>query len=197
MADKGGFPHHMLKEIFDQPQRAARHDRASGFARRSCHPAGRRAHHRGRTVFPAADQHCGLGNQPSRWHGRPVHDSGSGEHARGCGLCQRVRISQPANWPNELTIVITQSGETADTTAAQREAKARGSRTIAISNVMDSTIAREADGVLYTHAGRRSASHQLKHSRRRWRCCFCSQSILARCAGSLTKEQGAAYPRTA
>src|SRR5581483_8450943 len=45
------------------------------------------------------------------------------------------------------------SGETADTTAAQREAKEKGSRTIAISNVVGSTIAREADGVLYTHAG--------------------------------------------
>lgn len=54
---------------------------------------------------------------------------------------------------SELTIVITQSGETADTTAAQREAKKKGSRTIAISNVVGSTIAREADGVLYTHAG--------------------------------------------
>jgi glucosamine--fructose-6-phosphate aminotransferase (isomerizing) len=53
----------------------------------------------------------------------------------------------------EITIVITQSGETADTTAAQREAQKKGSRTIAISNVVDSTIAREADGVLYTHAG--------------------------------------------
>ena len=53
----------------------------------------------------------------------------------------------------ELTIVITQSGETADTTASQREAKAKGSRTIAISNVVNSTIAREADGVLYTNAG--------------------------------------------
>ena len=59
----------------------------------------------------------------------------------------------PLIGPGELTIVITQSGETADTTAAQREAKAKGSRTIAISNVVDSTIAREADGVLYTHAG--------------------------------------------
>jgi len=54
---------------------------------------------------------------------------------------------------SELTIVITQSGETADTTAAQREARKKGSRTIAISNVVGSTIAREADGVLYTHAG--------------------------------------------
>jgi glutamine---fructose-6-phosphate transaminase (isomerizing) len=53
----------------------------------------------------------------------------------------------------ELTIVITQSGETADTTAAQREARAKGSRTIAISNVAGSTIAREADGVIYTLAG--------------------------------------------
>jgi glucosamine--fructose-6-phosphate aminotransferase (isomerizing) len=54
---------------------------------------------------------------------------------------------------SELTIVITQSGETADTTAAQREAKVRGSRTVAISNVAGTTIAREADGVIYTLAG--------------------------------------------
>ena len=55
--------------------------------------------------------------------------------------------------PDEITIVITQSGETADTSSAQREAKTRGSHTIAISNVVGSTIAREADGVMYTHAG--------------------------------------------
>jgi glucosamine--fructose-6-phosphate aminotransferase (isomerizing) len=53
----------------------------------------------------------------------------------------------------ELSIFITQSGETADTTAAQREAREKGSRTIAISNVEGSTIAREADGFIYTHAG--------------------------------------------
>lgn len=53
----------------------------------------------------------------------------------------------------EITIVITQSGETADTMAAQRLAREKGSRTIAISNVVGSTAARESDGVLYTHAG--------------------------------------------
>jgi glucosamine--fructose-6-phosphate aminotransferase (isomerizing) len=53
----------------------------------------------------------------------------------------------------ELSIFITQSGETADTTAAQREAQRKGSRTLAISNVEGSTIAREADGFIYTHAG--------------------------------------------
>jgi len=53
----------------------------------------------------------------------------------------------------DLTIVITQSGETADTTAAQRKARQQGSRTLAISNVENSTIAREADVAIYTHAG--------------------------------------------
>jgi len=53
----------------------------------------------------------------------------------------------------ELSIFITQSGETADTIASQREARQKGSRTIAISNVEGSTIAREADGFIYTHAG--------------------------------------------
>src|SRR5260370_138650 len=53
----------------------------------------------------------------------------------------------------ELSIFITQSGETAATTASQRQARESGSRTIAISNVEGSTIAREADGFIYTHAG--------------------------------------------
>ena len=59
----------------------------------------------------------------------------------------------PPIGPGELTISITQSGETADTLAAQRLARKKGSRTIAISNVVNSTVATEADGVLYTHAG--------------------------------------------
>src|SRR5581483_7539199 len=59
--------------------------------------------------------------------------------------------------PTELAILITQSGETADTTGALREAKAKGACTLAISNVVGSTIAREADGVLYTHAGKETS----------------------------------------
>ncbi len=59
----------------------------------------------------------------------------------------------PITGPDELTIVITQSGETADTLGAMRLAKARGSHTLAISNVVDSTIGVEADAVIYTHAG--------------------------------------------
>ena len=93
--------------------------------------------------------------------------SGTSRHA---GMAGRYMIQEFAGVPvdvdyasefeyrrvtglGELTIVITQSGETADTTAAQRKARAQGSRTLAISNVRDSTIAREADAVLCTNAG--------------------------------------------
>jgi glucosamine--fructose-6-phosphate aminotransferase (isomerizing) len=101
----------------------------------------------------------------------------------------------PLIGPGELTIVITQSGETADTTAAQREAKAKGSRTIAISNVVDSTIAREADGVLYTHAGPESNA-STKVSPRRWLCSTCSRFTWDRYAANSPKSSDASTLRT-
>ena len=63
------------------------------------------------------------------------------------------RYRDPIIPPNTLTIVISQSGETADTLAAQREAKRKGSKTLAICNVVGSMITREAAGTLLTHAG--------------------------------------------
>ena len=63
------------------------------------------------------------------------------------------RYRNPIVAPNELAIVITQSGETADTLAALREAKRKGARSIAICNVVGSMATREADGTVYTHAG--------------------------------------------
>ena len=63
------------------------------------------------------------------------------------------RYRDPIVAADEITILITQSGETADTIAAQREAKAKGSKTLAICNVVGSMIAREASGTIYTHAG--------------------------------------------
>jgi glutamine---fructose-6-phosphate transaminase (isomerizing) len=154
MDEKGKFPHYMLKEIFEQPQ-------------------GLRD-----TITPRVSLEQG------RVHLDEVHiseeelrllrrinivASGTSRHA---GMAGQYMIQELVNLPvdvdyasefeyrnpligkGELTMVITQSGETADTSAAQREAKAKGSRTIAISNVIDSTIAREADGVLYTFAGK-------------------------------------------
>ncbi len=90
---------------------------------------------------------------------------------------------------SELTIVITQSGETADTTAAQREAKAKGSRTIAISNVEGSTIAREADGVLYTLAGPEISIASTKAFTAQMAVLFLFALYLAQVRGTLTKDQ--------
>ena len=63
------------------------------------------------------------------------------------------RYRDPLVDPQTLTVLITQSGETADTIAAQREAQAKGSKTLAICNVLGSMVSREAHGTLYTHAG--------------------------------------------
>src|SRR3989475_4872956 len=63
------------------------------------------------------------------------------------------RYRDPIIPSDTVTILISQSGETADTIAAQREAKAKGSKTVAICNVVGSMITREAAGTIYTHAG--------------------------------------------
>src|SRR5664280_2749228 len=63
------------------------------------------------------------------------------------------RYRDPLTGPGDLTILITQSGETADTIAAMRESRAKGSKTLGICNVVGSMIAREANGTVYTHAG--------------------------------------------
>jgi glucosamine--fructose-6-phosphate aminotransferase (isomerizing) len=91
--------------------------------------------------------------------------------------------------PGEITVVITQSGETADTTAAQREARARGSHTIAISNVVDSTIAREADGVLYTYAGKEISIASTKAFTAQMAVLFLFSIYLGQVRGKLGKEQ--------
>jgi len=151
--DKGGFPHYMLKEIFEQPQGlrdtiAPRVSLEEGVVRLDdvrIHADELRALRRIHIVASGTSRHAGMTGQYmiQELVGLPVDVDYASE----------FEYRNPLIGGGELTIVITQSGETADTTAAQREARTRGSRTIAISNVVDSTIAREADGVLYTHAG--------------------------------------------
>jgi glucosamine--fructose-6-phosphate aminotransferase (isomerizing) len=68
-------------------------------------------------------------------------------------IASEFRYRCPLVCKDDLFIAITQSGETADTLAAMREAKRRGATVIAVCNVVGSTAAREADGVIYTHAG--------------------------------------------
>ncbi len=153
MPDKGKFPHFMLKEIFEQPQGlrdtiTPRVSLEEGIVRLDdvrIHPDELRALRRVNIVASGTSRHAGMAGQYmiQALAGLPADVDYASE----------FEYRDPLIGGGELTIVITQSGETADTTAAQREARARGSRTIAISNVVDSTIAREADGVLYTHAG--------------------------------------------
>jgi glucosamine--fructose-6-phosphate aminotransferase (isomerizing) len=95
----------------------------------------------------------------------------------------------------ELTIVITQSGETADTTAAQREARAKGSKTIAISNVAGATIAREAHGAIYTLAGPEISIASTKAFTAQMAALFLFALYLGETRGTLSKDDLAYYIR--
>jgi glucosamine--fructose-6-phosphate aminotransferase (isomerizing) len=153
MAEKGGYKHFMLKEIFEQP-RAVRdtalsrvsQDRAQIFLEEMDITAEEfRSFEHVKIVACGTSWHSGLAGKfmIERLARLPVEvDYGS-----------EFRYRAPILQPNTLTVVITQSGETADTLAAQREAKAQGSKTLAICNVVGSMVTREAAGTIITHAG--------------------------------------------
>jgi glutamine---fructose-6-phosphate transaminase (isomerizing) len=147
------FPHHLIREIFEQPEglRRAIEPRVSleeGLIRLEDVRISNeelRALRRINIVASGTSRHAGMAGQfmIQELAGVPVDVDYASE----------FEYRNPMIGRGELSIFITQSGETADTTGAQREAKLKGSRTMAISNVAGSTIAREADGVIYTHAG--------------------------------------------
>lgn len=153
MAEKGGYKHFMLKEIFEQP-RAVRDTMLGRIGLES-----------GRVFldemsipekdFLAATQvkivACG-----TSWHAALAGKFIIEKLARipvEVDYGSEFRYRDPIIPPNTLTIVISQSGETADTLAAQREARQKDSKTVAICNVVGSMITREASGTLLTHAG--------------------------------------------
>ncbi len=153
MAEPRKFPHHLVREIFEQPDalRRAIEPRVSlaeGLVRLDEIHISRkelRALRRINIVASGTSRHAGMTGQymMQELAGVPVDVDYASE----------FEYRNPMIGRGELSIFITQSGETADTTASQREARQKGSRTIAISNVEGSTIAREADGFIYTHAG--------------------------------------------
>jgi len=154
LPDKNGFPHFMLKEIFEQPQglRDTIMPRIS-VQEGDVHIASEvridrhelRALKRINIVASGTSRHAGLAGQ--YMFQDLAHVFADVDYA------SEFEYRNPPIGPEELAIVITQSGETADTMAAQRLARKKGSRSIAITNVVNSTVANEADGVLYTHAG--------------------------------------------
>ena len=153
MAEPRKFPHHLIREIFEQPDAlrraiAPRVSLTEGLVRLDEIHISReelRALRRINIVASGTSRHAGMTGQymMQELAAVPVDVDYASE----------FEYRNPMIGRGELSIFITQSGETADTTAAQREARQKGSRTIAISNVEGSTIAREADGFIYTHAG--------------------------------------------
>ncbi len=152
-AEKAGFKHFMQKEIYEQP-RAIQDTLVGRFSLDTSQlyleelnlpPEAARAIRR--VVLVA----CG-----TSWHaalcGRYMIEKLARLHAE-VDYGSEFRYRDPMVDEETLCVFISQSGETADTLAALREAKAKGARTAAICNVVGSMITRDADGVLYTHAG--------------------------------------------
>jgi len=152
-AEKGGFKHFMLKEVYEQPRAVrdttlGRISQDSGRVFLEEMQVSEDDFHKIDKVNIAAcgtSWHAGLAGKfmLERLARVPVEVDYASEY----------RYRDPITGPDALTILITQSGETADTIAAQREAKAKGSKTLAICNVVGAMIAREAAGTIYTHAG--------------------------------------------
>jgi glutamine---fructose-6-phosphate transaminase (isomerizing) len=153
MAEKGGYKHFMLKEIFEQP-RAVRDT-----------VVGRVEQETGRIFLDEMDISP---KEFGEFRAVRIIACGTSWHAALAGkfmieklaripvevdYASEFRYRDPILGPEVLTVVITQSGETADTLAAQREAKQKGSKTLAICNVPGSMVTREASGTVYTHAG--------------------------------------------
>jgi len=153
LAEKGGFRHFTLKEIYEQP-RAVRDTMLGRVSPETgdvfldemeISEEDFRSFQDIKIVAAGTSRHAGLAGKImiERLARVPVEVDYASE----------FRHRDPLVSPRTLTILITQSGETADTVAAQREAHAKGSKTLAICNVLGSMVPREANGTIYTHAG--------------------------------------------
>ena len=151
--EKGGFEHFMLKEIFEQPQTIQNTMRGrlvvdEGFSKLG-------GLNLTKEELQSLDQivitACG-----TSWHSGLIGEMYIEELARiPCDVeyASEFRYRNPIVTDKTLCVVVSQSGETADTLAAMREAKRRGAKTLGLVNVVGSTIAREDDGGIYLHAG--------------------------------------------
>ena len=152
-AEKSGYPHFMLKEIHEQPQTILDTMR------------GRYRFETGEADLPdiglSPEQFAAVGKIwivacGTSWHAGLVGKYLLEEMVRTpvqVDIASEFRYRDPLVQKDDLFLTISQSGETADTLAAAREAKEKGARVVSIVNVVGSTLARESDGVLYTHCG--------------------------------------------
>src|SRR5919198_1123905 len=189
MAEKGGYKHFMLKEIFEQPRAVL-----DTFRGRIAPEIG--------TAVPDLSEACGAFEQAERlllvacgtsWHAALIGKYMIEEMARiptEVDFGSEFRYRQPVLDQRALFVGISQSGETADTIAAAREAKRLGAPVLAISNVVDSTISREADGVFYTHAGPEIGVAASKTFTTQLIALYLLGLALGRRRGTLTEVQG-------
>jgi glucosamine--fructose-6-phosphate aminotransferase (isomerizing) len=153
MAEKGGYKHFMLKEIFEQPRAVidtirGRLSEETGDAVFAGFNFDRLSLEKLRRIYLIA---CG-----TSYHAALVGKfliEGFCRIPVEVDIGSEFRYRNPVIGENELLVAISQSGETTDTLAALREAKRRGAMTLAICNVVESSLARDADHVIYTHAG--------------------------------------------
>jgi glutamine---fructose-6-phosphate transaminase (isomerizing) len=151
--EKGGYDHFMLKEIFEQPQTIQETMRGRLVLEEGFSKLG--GLNLSREELLAFDQiyitACG-----TSWHSGLIGEMYIEDLARiraAVEYASEFRYRNPIVNDRTLCVVISQSGETADTLAAMREAKRRGAKTLGLVNVVGSTIAREDDGGIYLHAG--------------------------------------------
>ena len=150
--EKGGFPHFMLKEIFEQPDSVMNSMRGRIKEDGSVKLGGisdvmDKVLNARRFIITA----CG-----TSWHAGLVGEYMLEQYARipvEVEYASEFRYRNPVIFKDDVVWLISQSGETADTLAALREAKSRGATVLGIVNVVGSTIARESDAGVYIHAG--------------------------------------------
>ena len=153
MAEKDGYRHFMLKEIHEQPRAIA--DTIAGRIREEAAEAFLEDLGLADDFLNGLERiylvACG-----TSWHSALVGKFLIEKHARipvEVDIASEFRYRDPLVTAKTLTLVISQSGETADTLAALRESHGKAGKVLAICNVVESSIARESDGVIYTHAG--------------------------------------------
>src|SRR5256714_10372828 len=192
MAEKGGFKHFMLKEIYEQP-RAVR-DTTLGRVSQDTGHVYLNEVEISEAEFRAAKKinivACG-----TSWHAGQAGKFMIETLARipvEVDYASEWRYRDPIVAGDTITVVISQSGETADTIAAQREAKAKGSKTLAICNVVGSMITREAAGTIYTHAGPEIVVASTKAFTGQLTALYLFALYLAQMRGEMTPEQARA-----
>ncbi len=191
-AEKGGYKHFMLKEIWEQP-RAIRDT-----------TLGRVSLDSGKIFLGEMeidDEELAIASSiniaacGTSWHAALAGKYMIERLARlpvDVDYASEYRYRNPIPDRNALGLLITQSGETADTLAAQREMKSLGSKTVAICNVVGAMVAREAHGAIYTHAGPEIGVASTKAFTAQLTALFLLATKLGQLRGRLNKEQSVA-----